>query len=80
MQNIVSDFFKNYLSFRLIDFEKLKKALPLTIEEFTDYIKNDVEEKIRYLLSNWYQGCIGFISAYKDDIENMMPHDTEVTS
>jgi hypothetical protein len=79
LQNIINDFFNNYINFRLIDIEKMKKALPLTIEEFFNYIKSDVDEHNQYLLSNWYQGCIGFISAFKDDIENLMPNDTEVT-
>jgi len=79
LQNIIYDFFNNYINFRLIDIEKMTKALPLTIDEFFNYIKSDVDEHNQYLLSNWYQECIGFISAFKDDIENLMPNDTEVT-
>ena len=78
MQKIVSDFFKSYLNFRLIDIENMKKVLPLTIEEFVNYIKIDVEAKKSFLLENWYQACVGFVSAYKEDIENLMPDDNEV--
>jgi hypothetical protein len=79
VHKISTEFFHKYNRFRLIDFDKLKATVPLSIEDFTLFIRRQCDANADHLNMVWVNDCAQVIQDFQNQIENIMPGANNVT-
>ena len=69
-----------YKDFRLIDIPKLREVMPVTMEDFTEHVKESSKKGAEILRTQWVNECCDIIDEHRDNIEDLMPGDDPVNS
>jgi hypothetical protein len=79
LQKINTEFFQKYNGFRLIDFDRLKAAIPMDLDDYITFIRRETDAKANHLNSIWVNDCAQIIQAHQIQIETLM-HEPDETS
>lgn len=80
LHSIYYSFNKKYFEFRMIDLDFIKTQMPLTLDEFSSMIKQQTEKNRNFIIENWLSECADIISNQREEIENYLSQDENVSS